>query len=284
MTRQLRYSGDETQLALDLGLFINGLPVATFELKNSLTKQTVEDAVWKYKKDRNPRERLFEFGRCVAHFAVDDHEVQFCTHLKGKASWFLPFNKGCKGGAGNPENPGGWKTAYLWEEVLERHSFLDILARFIHLQIEEKRLGGRKIQRETMIFPRFHQLDCVRKLVADARANGAGTNCLVQHSAGSGKSNSIAWLAHRLASLHDDRDEKVGRKIRDAEREWINLIVVFGEKEKEKGKLPVRLRSGEIEEFGLKELKREIDAGNSRFPYEVLPVPKLLSKRIVFRG
>ena len=115
VTRQLRYSRDETQLALDLGLFINGLPVATFELKNSLTKQTVEDAVWQYKKDRNPREKLFEFGRCVVHFAVDDHEVKFCTHLKGKASWFLPFNLGWNDSAGNPPNPDGIKTDYLWK-------------------------------------------------------------------------------------------------------------------------------------------------------------------------
>ena len=120
VTRQLRYSRDETQLALDLGLFINGLPVATFELKNSLTKQTVEDAVEQYKRDRDPRERLFEFGRCVVHFAVDDHEVRFCTHLKGKASWFLPFNQGWNDGAGNPPNPDGLKTDYLWKRILTR--------------------------------------------------------------------------------------------------------------------------------------------------------------------
>jgi type I restriction enzyme, R subunit len=131
------------------------------------------------------------------------------TRLSGKSTRFLPFNRGCGGGAGNPENPGGYKTAYLWEAVLERHSFLDILARFIHLQIEEKKLGGKRVKKETMIFPRFHQLDCVRKLVADARERGTGTNYLIQHSAGSGKSNSIAWLAHRLASLYTENDEKV---------------------------------------------------------------------------
>jgi type I restriction enzyme R subunit len=120
VTRQLRYSRDETQLALDLGLFINGLPVATFELKNSLTKQTVDDAVQLYKRDRNPREMRFEFGRCIVHFAVDDHEVRFCTHLKGKASWFLPFNQGWNDGAGNPPNPNGLKTDYLWKRILTR--------------------------------------------------------------------------------------------------------------------------------------------------------------------
>ena len=114
VTRQLRYSNDNTQLALDLCLFINGLPVATFELKNSLTKQTVDDAVEQYKRDRNPREKLFELGRCLAHFAVDDHEVQFCTHLRGNESWFLPFNKGWNDGKGNPPNPNGLKTDYLW--------------------------------------------------------------------------------------------------------------------------------------------------------------------------
>jgi type I restriction enzyme R subunit len=120
VTRQLRYSKDETQLALDLAVFINGLPIATFELKNRLTKQTVEDAVQQYKRDRDPRELLFQFGRCLVHFAVDDQEVRFCTHLKGKDSWFLPFNKGYNDGAGNPPNPHGLKTAYLWREILTR--------------------------------------------------------------------------------------------------------------------------------------------------------------------
>jgi type I restriction enzyme R subunit len=125
--RQLRYSRDETQRALDLGLFINGLPGFTFELKNSLTKQTVADAVLQYMRDRDPREKLFEFGRCVAHFAVDDQEVRFCTHLKGKSSWFLPFNKGAGDGAGNPPNPHGLKTDYLWKEILTRAGLSEIL-------------------------------------------------------------------------------------------------------------------------------------------------------------
>ena len=138
VTRQLRYSRDETQRALDLGLFINGLPVATFELKNSLTKQTVEDAVQQYKRDRDPRERLFEFGRCVVHFAVDDHEVRFCTHLKGKASWFLPFNQGWNDGAGNPPNPDGLKTDYLWKRILTRDGLTDILENYAQV-VETKR-------------------------------------------------------------------------------------------------------------------------------------------------
>ena len=137
VTRQLRYSRDERQLALDLCLFVNGLPVATFELKNSLTKQTVDDAVEQYKRDRSPREKLFELGRCLVHFAVDDHEVRFCTHLKGKASWFLPFNKGWNDGAGNPPNPNGLKTDYLWKEVLTRDGLTDIIENYAQV-VESK--------------------------------------------------------------------------------------------------------------------------------------------------
>ena len=205
VTRQLRYSRDETQLALDLGLFINGLPIATFELKNSLTKQTVEDAVWQYKKDRNPREKLFEFGRCVVHFAVDDHEVRFCTHLKGKASWFLPFNLGWNDGAGNPPNPDGLKTDYMWKRVLTRDSLTNILENYAQVVVTKDKKTGRK--KKNQIWPRYHQLDVVRKLLADAQAKGAGRRYLVQHSAGSGKSNSIAWLAHQLIGLKKDDAE-----------------------------------------------------------------------------
>ena len=202
VTRQLRYSREETQRALDLALFINGLPVFTFELKNRLTKQTVHDAIEQYKRDRNPRERLFELGRCVAHFAVDDNEVWFCTHLQGKASWFLPFNKGWNDGAGNPPNPQGLKTDYLWREVLTRESLTDILEHYAQLIEEKDPRSGRKSRKQ--VFPRYHQLDVVRNLLADAREHGAGRRYLIQHSAGSGKSNSIAWLAHQLIGLAKD--------------------------------------------------------------------------------
>jgi len=209
VTRQLRYSAKHGN-TLDVTLALNGIPVATVELKNPMTTQTWRHAVTQYKHDRDPSDLIFQFKkRTLVHFALDTDEIYMATRLSGRSTYFLPFNKGCRGGAGNPDNPGGYKTAYLWQEVLERHSFLDILARFIHLQIEERKIGGKRVRRETMIFPRYHQLDCVRKLVADARESGAGTNYLVQHSAGSGKSNSIAWLAHRLASLYDDKDEKV---------------------------------------------------------------------------
>ncbi len=209
VTRQLRYSRDEMQRALDLVLFINGLPVFTFELKNRLTKQTVHDAIEQYRRDRNPREKLFELGRCVAHFAVDDNEVWFCTHLAGKTSWFLPFNKGYNDGAGNPPNPQGLKTDYLWREVLTRESLTGILENYAQLVEEKDPKSGRKSRKQ--IFPRYHQLDVVRKLLADAREHGAGRRYLIQHSAGSGKSNSIAWLAHQLIGLARD-----GRPIFDS--------------------------------------------------------------------
>ncbi len=202
VTRQLRYSRDETQRALDLGLFMNGLPVATFELKNSLTKQTVDDAVKQYQRDRDPREKLFEFGRCVVHFAVDDHEVRFCTHLAGKASWFLPFNQGWNDGAGNPPNPNGLKTDYLWKRILTREGLTDILESYAQVVETRNEKTGKK--RAVQIWPRFHQLDVVRRLLADAKARGAGHRYLIQHSAGSGKSNSIAWLAHQLIGLTKD--------------------------------------------------------------------------------
>lgn len=202
VTRQLRYSRDEAQLALDLCLFINGLPIATFELKNRLTKQTVADAVEQYQQDRDERELLFQFGRCVVHFAVDDQEVQMCTELKGKASWFLPFNKGWNDGAGNPPNPQGVKTDYLWKEILSRQGLADILENYAQVVEEKDERTGKK--RTKQVFPRYHQLDVVRKLLADAAARGVGRRYLVQHSAGSGKSNSIAWLAYQLVGLERD--------------------------------------------------------------------------------
>jgi type I restriction enzyme R subunit len=202
VTRQLQYSRDETRRALDLCLFINGLPVATFELKNSLTKQTVEDAIEQYRRDRDPRERLFAFGRCVVHFAVDDSEARMCTELKGKASWFLPLNQGYNDGAGNPPNPYGLKTDYLWKRLLTPRSLTDILEHYAQIVEELNKKTGRKKPRQ--VFPRYHQLDVVRKLLADVAAHGVGKRYLIQHSAGSGKSNSIAWLAHQLITARKD--------------------------------------------------------------------------------
>lgn len=196
ITRQLRYSLDETRRALDLCIFINGLPIATFELKNSLTKQTVEDAIEQYRRDRDPREKIFGFGRCVVHFAVDDGEVRMCAELKGKGSWFLPFNKGWNDGAGNPPNPNGLKTDYLWKDVLTLEGLTDILENYA--QVVEEKIAKTGKKKRKQVFPRYHQLDVVRKALDSVRGHGVGKRYLVQHSAGSGKSNSIAWLSHQL--------------------------------------------------------------------------------------
>src|SRR5207247_3593238 len=161
VTRQLRYSTDETRRALDLCLFINGLSFSTFELKNSLTKQTVQDAIEQYQRDRDPRERLFEFGRCIVHLAVDDHEVRFCTELKGKASWFLPFNQGYNDGAGNPINPNGLKTDYLWKTLLTPTGLTNILENYAQIVEEKDPRSGRKKRRQ--VWPRYHQLGVVRQ-------------------------------------------------------------------------------------------------------------------------
>ena len=210
ITRQLYYSREQTKRALDLCAFINGLPLITFELKNSLTKQTVDDAVEQYKRDRDPRETLFAFGRCVVHFAVDDSEVRMCTALKGskgmaKDSWFLPFNRGWNDGAGNPPNPDGLKTDYLWKRILTPARLTDILENYAQVVEEVTLKTGKK--KQVQIFPRYHQLEVVRQTLADVLANGAGKRYLIQHSAGSGKSNSIAWLAHQLIGLRKDGAE-----------------------------------------------------------------------------
>jgi type I restriction enzyme, R subunit len=212
LTRQLRFS-PHSEKSLDITLSLNGIPIATIELKNPLTGQMVGHACRQYQQERDPREPVLEFKRrTLVHFAADTESVRMTTRLAGTATHFLPFDKGCDGGAGNPPDPAGrtYRTAYLWEEVLQRDSLLDVLARFIHLQIEVKRDDhGRKAKVESMIFPRYHQLDAVRRLVNLARVEGVGHNYLVEHSAGSGKSNTIAWLAHRLASLHDAANQRV---------------------------------------------------------------------------
>ena len=209
VTRQLHYS-TASEKSVDLLLSLNGIPVATAELKNPMSNQNVEHARQQYVYDRDPREKIFEFKkRTLVHFAVDPDLVYMTTQLKGESTYFLPFNKGDGAGAGNPESPGGYRTAYLWEQIWQRDSFLDILARFLHLETTERAIAGKVIRKETMIFPRYHQLISVQRLEAQARTDGPGNNYLIQHSAGSGKSNSIGWLAHRLASLHNKQDEKV---------------------------------------------------------------------------
>lgn len=202
VTRQLRYAIDASKLALDLCLFINGLPVITIELKNHFTGQTTADAVEQYKKDRNPRDLLFSFKRCIVHFAVDDQTIQFCTKLCGKASWFLPFNKGYHDGAGNPPNPEGIMTDYLWKDILTKTKLSRIIENYAQVVVEENPETRKKSVKQ--IWPRYHQLDCVEKLLADVKQYGVGKRYLIQHSAGSGKSNSIAWLAHQLIGLERD--------------------------------------------------------------------------------
>lgn len=204
--RQLHYS-DKHNKSVDFVLFLNGLPIMTAEIKTQLKGQNVQNAVKQYKYDRDPKEPLFAFNRCLAHFAVDTDLVYMTTKLHGGKTVFLPFNKGRDGGAGNPESK-GFKTAYLWEDIWQRDNLLETINHFLRLvDVEDDK--GRKTGEKQLIFPRYHQLDAVRRLIENARANGSGHSYLVQHSAGSGKSNTIAWLAHRLAGLHNDKDERV---------------------------------------------------------------------------
>jgi len=216
VVRQVYYS-EHNKNSIDLVLFLNGIPLATIELKTDFT-QNIQDAINQYKYDRNPKdpktkqeEPLLAFKkRALVHFAVSTDEVHMTTHLRGKDTFFLPFNKGNDGAAGNPPNPNGYATDYLWKEIFAKDTWLKIIGRYIHLEVKDKEdFTGRKYKSETMIFPRYHQLDVVSKLVGDARDNGTGSHYLVQHSAGSGKSNSIAWLAHQLSSLHDSKNEQV---------------------------------------------------------------------------
>jgi type I restriction enzyme R subunit len=266
VTRQLRYSRDETQRALDVALFINGLPIATFELKNSLTKQTVADAVAQYQRDRDPREKIFEFGRCLAHFAVDEQEVRFCTHLTGKGSWFLPFNRGWNDGAGNPPNADGLKTDYLWKRILTRDGLTNIFENYAQIvETKDPKTGKKKA---VQIWPRFHQLDVVRRLLVDVAVQGAGRRYLIQHSAGSGKSNSIAWLAHQMIGLRNDdtaifdsiivvTDRRIlDRQIRDTIKQFAQVGSTVGHAE----------HSGDLRKF-IADGKKIIISTVQKFPF-----------------
>lgn len=268
VTRQLRYSSDATKLALDLCIFINGLPVITFELKNQLTKQHTEDAVEQYQTDRDPRELLFSFKRCMVHFAVDDAQIKFCTKLAGKDSWFLPFNKGYNDGAGNPPNPNGIMTDYLWKDILTKEKLTLIIENYAQVVVDID--PDTKKKKEKQIFPRYHQLDVVTKLLDDVKAHGVGTRYLIQHSAGSGKSNSIAWLAHQLIELEQDghpildsvivvTDRKIlDKQIRDTIKQFmqVNSTVVWAE---HSGELRKAITNG----------KRIIITTVEKFPYIV---------------
>jgi len=219
VVRQVKYSKKDTNDALDIVLFLNGLPIVTMELKNSLTGQYVEDAVKQYKRDRDSREPLFQFMRCLVHFAISNEKAFMTTRLEDDKTRFLPFNKDTE----NPVNPNGHKTAYIWEDVLSKDNLLDLIQNYLHLQKITDRVyvegkGVAEKTKEVLIFPRYHQLDCVRKILTAVSKEGTGNNYLVQHSAGSGKSNSIAWLSHKLASLY--------QTAKDTDRIFDSIIVV----------------------------------------------------------
>lgn len=238
VTRQLRYSGDYGKLALDLCIFLNGLPIITMELKNQYTKQNYSDAIKQYKTDRTPDELLFQFKRCIVHFAVDDNEVHMCTELKRDKSFFLPFNKGNNNGAGNPNNPNGIKTDYLWKDILAKDCLANILENYVQITEEKDEDTGHKSYKQ--IFPRYHQLSVVTSLLADAKKDGPGHRYLIQHSAGSGRSNSIAWLAHQLVTLQKDKKDvfdtiivvtdriNLDKQIRDTIKQFMQVSSTVG--------------------------------------------------------
>lgn len=231
--RQVKYS-EKNENSIDMVLFLNGLPIFTVELKNQLTGQSIKNGISQYRTDRDPRETLLSFKRCLVHFAIDTDLAYMTTKLNGLKTYFLPFNKGDNNSAGNPVNTDGYKTAYAWENIWQKDSVLEIISQFVCLQREEREdEKGRKYETETLIFPRYHQLDAVRRLVSDAQEKGAGNNYLIQHSAGSGKSNTIAWVAHRLAELHNEKSEKVFDSVivvtdrRVLDRQLRNTIMQF---------------------------------------------------------
>lgn len=210
LIRQVHYSIKDIGRSIDMVLFLNGIPIIGVELKNQLTGQSVVNSINQYRDDRDPKEKLFKFKRMLAFFGVDTEEVVMTTKLLGGKTRFLPFNKGNNESKGNPVSPSGYKTSYMWEDVWSTQSLLELIGQFITLHKEEKEdEKGRNYIEENLIFPRFHQRDAVQKLIADAKQNGTGKNYLIQHSAGSGKSNTIAWVAHRLSELHDADDKTV---------------------------------------------------------------------------
>ena len=280
--RQVKYS-EKNENSLDMVIFLNGLPIFTVELKNQLTNQTVKNGIEQYKTDRDPKEKLFSFKRCLTHFAVDTELAYMTTHLTGLSTRFLPFNKGNNNSAGNPINPHGYKTAYMWEDIWTRDSILELIGRYMHLKKEEKEDSkGQKSIHEYLIFPRYHQLDTVRRLIADARDNGAGENYLIQHSAGSGKSNTIAWTAHHLAGLHGKDNKAIFDSIivvtdrRVLDRQLRNTIMQFEQ------------TAGVVKPIveGSKELKTALESGEKiivttlqKFPVIVSTVGDLPGKK-----
>lgn len=283
VTRQVHYS-NQNENSLDLVVFINGLPIVTFELKNELTKQTVKDAIKQYKTNRDPKEELFRLGRCLVHFAVDTEQVWMATHLKGENTYFLPFNKGNNNGAGNPHNPNGIKTDYLWNEILTKDRLTNIIQNYVQLFEEEteKIMPDGRVKKEKvkkLIFPRYHQIDSVDKLLSHAKENGAGKRYLIQHSAGSGKSNSISWLAHQLVGLFDKENTNTvfdtvivvtDRKVLDAQIR--NNIKQF---EQVKGVVEAITEGSKQLKTALEEGKKIIITTIQKFPYIVNEIGEL---------
>lgn len=268
ITRQVHYSTKDAGKSLDLVAFVNGLPIATFELKNHITNQTVEDAVKQYKTDRDPREPIFAFGRCMSHFAVDDQHVRFAPKLSGTSSWFLPFDQGREGGAGNPPNPDGVTTDYLWRRILAPRSLAGIIENFAAIVTTKDPKTGKKTA--SAIFPRYHQLDVVRELLTDVAAHGSGIRYLIQHSAGSGKSNSIAWLAHQMTGVEHD-----GERAFDSVIVVTDRVILDGQiRDTIKGFTQVKSTVQHADSS--KELREAIEAGKKiiittvqKFPYIV---------------
>lgn len=287
VTRQVHYS-TQNENSLDMVVFINGLPIITFELKNELTKQTVKDAIKQYKSNRDPKEELFRLGRCLVHFALDSDQIWMTTHLKGESTYFLPFNKGYNNGAGNPPNPSGIKTAYLWKDILTKDRLTNIIQNYVQLFEEEseKLLPDGKFKKEKskkLIFPRFHQLDAVDSLLFDAKEKGAGKRYLIQHSAGSGKSNSISWLAHQLVGLFDKNNQQTvfdtvivvtDRKVLDAQIR--NNIKQF---EQVKGVVEAITEGSKQLKTALEEGKKIIITTIQKFPYIVNEIGELPGNR-----
>lgn len=268
VTRQVRFSLDNPKQSVDLVIFVNGLPVATMELKNQVTHQNYNDAIAQYKRDRDPKELLFEPGRCAVHLAMDESQAYFCTKLAGKQSWFLPFNRGYNDGAGNPANPDGFSTAYVWEEVFERGSLVDIIENFAK-RVDEKDPRTKK-KSTKFIWPRYHQLRAVRSLLDHAKRHGAGQRYLIQHSAGSGKSYSITWLAHQLISVMADESEPLFHTVfvitdrRVLDTQIRNEIKRFTKVKSVVG--AVTERSSQLREF-IQQGKRVITSTIQKFPF-----------------
>jgi type I restriction enzyme R subunit len=283
VTRQVHYS-TQNENSLDMVIFINGLPIITFELKNELTKQNVKDAIKQYKTNRDAKEELFRLGRCMVHFAVDTEQVWMTTHLKNGSTYFLPFNKGYNNGAGNPPNDKGIKTDYLWKEILTKASLTNIIQNYVTLFEEEveKILPDGKIKKEKvkkLIFPRYHQLYAVNNLLQSAKENGAGRRYLIQHSAGSGKSNSISWLAHQLVGLFDKSNTTTvfdtvivvtDRRVLDAQIR--NNIKQF---EQVKGLVEAITEGSKQLKTALEEGKKIIITTIQKFPYIVNEIGEL---------